>query len=59
MNNKANMDFNVIKHKSRCLDTMARYFYTNTCRRRFILEYFGEIPNFSVVVIVIIAVKMI
>ena len=46
LNKKANMDFNIIKHKSRCLDTMARYFYTNTCRRRFILEYFGEIPKF-------------
>ena len=25
---------------------MAKYFYINTCRRRFILEYFGQIPKF-------------
>ena len=25
---------------------MARYFYTNGCRRKFILEYFGQIPKF-------------
>ena len=25
---------------------MAKYFFTNICRRRFILEYFGQIPKF-------------
>ena len=37
---------NIIQNKKRCLDIMARYFYTNGCRRKFILEYFGQIPKF-------------
>ena len=36
----------VLQSKKRCLDIMAKYFYINTCRRRFILEYFGQIPKF-------------
>ena len=36
----------IIQNKKRCLDIMARYFYTNGCRRKFILEYFGQIPKF-------------
>ena len=40
------MSKDVIKSKQKGLDTMAKYFYLNTCRRRFILEYFGQIPKF-------------
>jgi superfamily II DNA helicase RecQ len=36
----------ILKNKQLCLDRMAKYFYTKTCRRRFILEYFGQIPKF-------------
>ena len=36
----------VIINKQRCLTIMAKYFFTNICRRRFILEYFGQIPKF-------------
>ena len=36
----------VIENKQRCLTIMAKYFFTNICRRRFILEYFGQIPKF-------------
>ena len=36
----------VIENKQRCLTVMAKFFFTNICRRRFILEYFGQIPKF-------------
>lgn len=37
---------NVLINKEACLNNIVKYFYTNTCRRRFILEYFNEIPKF-------------
>jgi len=40
------MSKQIIQNKKKGLDTMARYFYLNTCRRRFILEYFGQVPKF-------------
>jgi len=40
------MSQDVIKHKKKSLDIMAKYFYTNGCRRRYILSYFGQIPKF-------------
>lgn len=43
---KGDLNREMIAHKSNCLDTMAKYFYTPTCRRRYILQYFGEIPKF-------------
>ena len=33
-------------HKNECLNNIVKYFYINTCRRKFILEYFNEIPKF-------------
>ena len=33
----------VLQSKKRCLDIMAKYFYINTCRRRFILESFSDL----------------
>ena len=36
---------------------MAKLNFIKTCRRRFILEYFGQVPKFSVVITVIIVVK--
>ena len=36
----------IIKNKKKSLDIMAKYFYLSTCRRRFILEYFGQVPKF-------------
>lgn len=41
-----NMSLDIIKSKKKCLDTMAKYFYINTCRRKYILEYFGQVPKF-------------
>ena len=45
-----NINNNIIKevfqNKEICLNNIVKYFYTNICRRRFILEYFGEIPKF-------------
>lgn len=32
--------------KRRCYQEMAALFYTKTCRRRFILEYLGQVPKF-------------
>lgn len=40
------MSKEVLENKQRCLTVMAKYFFTNICRRRFILEYFGQIPKF-------------
>ena len=40
------MSKEVIDNKKKCLDIMAKYFYTNGCRRRYILDYFGQIPKF-------------
>ena len=40
------MSKEVIDNKKRCLDIMAKYFYTNGCRRYFILDYFGQVPKF-------------
>ena len=42
----SNMDKQIVKSKKRCLDIMAKYFYNETCRRRYILEYFGQVPKF-------------
>jgi ATP-dependent DNA helicase RecQ len=36
----------ILANKQQCLTIMAKYFFTNICRRRFILEYFGQIPKF-------------
>ena len=36
----------IIKCKTQNVQKMARYFKTITCRRRFILEYFDEVPKF-------------
>jgi RecQ family ATP-dependent DNA helicase len=36
----------LLESKQRCLKSMIRYFNTTTCRRRFILEYFDQIPKF-------------
>jgi ATP-dependent DNA helicase RecQ len=36
----------VRKAKSIAYRNMTRLFYTKTCRRKFILEYFGQIPKF-------------
>ena len=36
----------VLLHKNECLNNIVKYFYINTCRRKFILEYFNEIPKF-------------
>lgn len=44
--NNTNMNKDVVKNKKRCLDIMATYFYNETCRRRYILEYFGQVPKF-------------
>jgi ATP-dependent DNA helicase RecQ len=41
-----NISKEVLENKQRCLTVMAKYFFTNICRRRFILEYFGQIPKF-------------
>ena len=53
----------IIKNKNNCIKTIANYFSgipyddrqcfknkpaTNTCRRRFIIEYFGQIPKFFI-----------
>jgi len=42
----SNMNKDIVKNKKRCLDIMAKYFYNETCRRRYILEYFGQVPKF-------------
>jgi ATP-dependent DNA helicase RecQ len=36
----------ILDNKQKNLDKMARFFFTQICRRRFILEYFGQIPKF-------------
>lgn len=41
-----NMEQDIVKTKKKCLDTMAKYFYITTCRRKYILEYFGQVPKF-------------
>ncbi len=41
---KSDMDKEIIENK--VLNRMANYFYTDSCRRRFILEYFGQVPKF-------------
>ena len=55
MNSKNNMTQNnddmienmdLLENKQKNLDKMARYFFTKICRRRFILEYFGQIPKY-------------
>ena len=45
-NSTDNISKEVLENKQRCLTIMAKYFFTNICRRRFILEYFGQIPKF-------------
>jgi ATP-dependent DNA helicase RecQ len=44
--NNSNLSEEITKSKKRGLDIMAKYFYIQTCRRRFIIEYFGQIPKF-------------
>jgi ATP-dependent DNA helicase RecQ len=36
----------LLENKQKNLNTMAKFFFTNICRRRFILEYFGQISKF-------------
>ena len=43
---KSDIDKEVMDNKIRCLNKMANYFYYKGCRRRFILEYFGQVPKF-------------
>jgi ATP-dependent DNA helicase RecQ len=43
---KSGLDKEIIDCKIRGLNKMANYFYFPGCRRRFILEYFGQVPKF-------------
>jgi ATP-dependent DNA helicase RecQ len=43
---KSELNKEVMDCKIRGLNKMANYFYTNSCRRRYILEHFGQIPKF-------------
>jgi len=43
---KSGLDEDVMESKLRGLNKMANYFYFPGCRRRFILEYFGQVPKF-------------
>ena len=43
---KGGFDKELESSKLRSLNKMANYFYNPGCRRRFILEYFGQIPKF-------------
>jgi superfamily II DNA helicase RecQ len=43
---KGGFDEDLEKSKLRSLNKMANYFYYPGCRRRFILEYFGQVPKF-------------
>jgi len=43
---KSGLDQEIIDSKVRGLNKMANYFYFPGCRRRFILEYFGQVPKF-------------
>nr|QFG74317.1 MAG: helicase [Megaviridae environmental sample] len=36
----------LLQHKKNCLDNVSKYFYSTTCRRRYILNHFDEIPKF-------------
>ena len=43
---KSEMEAEVMDSKINCLNKMARYASTMICRRRFILEYFGQLTKF-------------
>jgi RecQ family ATP-dependent DNA helicase len=43
---KGGFDKDIMDCKLRSLNKMANYFYYPGCRRRYILEYFGQIPKF-------------
>ncbi len=43
---KSDMDKEVVDCKIKGLNKMANYFYFPGCRRRFILEHFGQVPKF-------------
>jgi RecQ family ATP-dependent DNA helicase len=43
---KSGLDKEIIECKVRGLNKIANYFYFPGCRRRFILEYFGQVPKF-------------
>ena len=43
---KSGLDKEIIDCKIRGLNKIANYFYFPGCRRRFILEYFGQVPKF-------------
>lgn len=43
---KSGMETNIVNSKINCLNKMSRYINTNICRRRFILEYFGQVTRF-------------
>jgi superfamily II DNA helicase RecQ len=43
---KGGFDKEIMDCKLKSLNKMANYFYYPGCRRRFILEYFGQVPKF-------------
>ncbi len=43
---KSGLNKDIIDSKVRGLNKIANYFYFPGCRRRFILEYFGQVPKF-------------
>ncbi len=43
---KGGFDKELENAKLRCLNKMANYFYYPGCRRRYILEYFNQVPKF-------------
>ncbi len=43
---KGGFDKEIETSKLRCLNKIANYFYYPGCRRRYILEYFGQVPKF-------------
>jgi ATP-dependent DNA helicase RecQ len=44
--NKSEEDAIIVKTKDNNLTKMGKYFFSQICRRRFILEYFDQIPKF-------------
>jgi ATP-dependent DNA helicase RecQ len=46
MAKKNGLDKEIVDNKIRCLKSISSYFYFPGCRRRFILEYFNQVPKF-------------
>lgn len=43
---KSGLETEIMDNKIKSLNKIANYFYTLNCRRRYILEYFGQVPKF-------------